>query len=152
MLESKIEKAENGKHYLVLSGSLDEEADLDKTFASIDGEIVINLRAIKRLNSLGVHRWINAISKLSERVSVVIECCSYPFALQASYVANLFGKARVISTLAPYFCASCGYNGMVLLEAGEAKDGEVPPKSCPTCSTDMQFDELDTYLSFLKGE
>ena len=149
MLEAKVDRQEDGTLFLSLAGSLDEEADIASVFQEIDGDVVIDLSKVRRLNSLGVHRWITALNALSDRVSVRIECCSYPVALQASYVANLFGNASVVSTLAPFFCSDCGYNEMVLLKANEVANGSPPDKQCPSCQAKLQFDELDTYLQFL---
>ena len=129
---------------------MDEESDFNSTFSQMDSAAVLNLEAIERLNSIGVHRWIEAIIAFSNKHKVTIEACSYVVALQANCVANLFGPARVVSTLAPYFCSSCNVNHTVLVTADEAAAaGGIPTRQCESCGAEMAFDELDNYFDFL---
>jgi len=69
-------------------------------------------------------------------------------AVQANYVANLFGGAQIESCIAPYYCESCRKNQMMLVHASEL-DSVPPQRSCPKCSSPLIFDELDEYFRFL---
>jgi len=151
-ISSKIDKSEDGEFRVYLTGSIDESSDLDSAFDGIEGRCVVSLEGIERINSMGIHRWIPTITKLAEEHEVVVERLSYPVALQANVVANLFGGAAVASCVAPYFCNTCQEDRTAVVGADEvrATDGGAPDKSCDVCNEPMEFDELDNYFLFLR--
>ncbi|MCC6747540.1 MAG: anti-sigma factor antagonist [Deltaproteobacteria bacterium] len=143
--------AQDGSLHLALAGAIDETCDLEAALASIDRDVVIDVSAVDRMNSVGVHRWITTLDPLSRRHAVTIEACPYPMVLQANVVANFFGAAKVASCLAPYFCTACQQTPMLQLsaeEVGEAGGGP-PEKPCPSCGGALTFDELESYFAFL---
>jgi len=149
-LSYTIDRGANGRHRVALAGAIDETSDIDALFAEIDHDAVIDLSAIERINSIGGHRWIRAIARLTSQHRISIEACSYPVVLQANVVSNFFSTAEVRSCMAPYFCPACNQNVTVLVTRAEvhAADG-APDKECSTCGGPMEFDELDSYLGFL---
>jgi hypothetical protein len=151
-LKAKLDKGGDGKFRVALAGAMDEESDLKSFFTELNGDTVFDLGEIERVNSMGIHLWIPQITELSNNHDVLIERIAYPMVLQANTVANLFGKARVTSCYAPYFCGSCHENYMVEVSAEEVVDGTAPEKKCDTCSDDMEFDELDSYFYFLQRQ
>jgi hypothetical protein len=152
-LEANVQRHADGTLHVFLTGTMDEESDFDGVFARLDGDVVLDLSGVRRVNSIGVHRWIEAISQFSREHDTAVEACSYVVALQAGCIANLFGSAKVRSTLAPYFCPSCNDSRTVNIAADEieGKDAMPPAKRCPVCETVMAFDELDNYFDFLVG-
>jgi hypothetical protein len=151
-LSSKIEQTDDGAVRVCLSGSIDESSDLDGAFAGVEGRCIVDLEGVERINSMGIHRWIPVIARLAKENEVVVERLSYPVALQANVVANLFGGAPVRSCLAPYFCNTCQDDRTAVVTAEEVAgaDGAAPEKRCDVCSDPMEFDELDTYFLFLR--
>jgi hypothetical protein len=151
-ISSKTEKTDGGVVRVYLSGSIDESADLDGALASAGRGAIINLEGIERINSMGIHRWIPVVAKLAEEHGIIFEHLSYPVALQANVVANLFGGAKVLSCIAPYFCNTCQDDRTVVVTSEEvqASAGTAPAKRCETCDDPMEFDELDTYFLFLR--
>jgi hypothetical protein len=151
-ISSRIEPAGDDAVRVYLTGSIDESADLDSAFAGIDGTCIVNLEGIERINSMGIHRWIPRIARLAEDHEVEVERLSYPVALQANVVSNLFGGAPVLSCLAPYFCNTCQEDRTATVTADEVRNanGDAPEKRCETCNDPMEFDELDTYFLFLR--
>lgn len=138
---------------VTLSGVIDERSELTTVFAEISQETILDLSGVERLNSIGILRWVPAIEALSQRQKVRIEAISYAFALQANCVANLFGQAHVVSCMAPYFCAKCGGNQMVLVTRDELSEGAAVPQKgpCIACGNDqLEFDELDSYFAFFE--
>lgn len=149
-LSATIEKI-GGWLSVRLGGAIDEESDLAGLFDRLDADVVFDLAGVNRINSIGVLRWTPLIAKLAEKWLVVIESASYPLVLQANSVANFFGGAKVRSCLAPYRCPACQESQMVLVTAEEVAAGEPPAKRC-ACGGPLEFDELDSYFSFLTSQ
>jgi len=151
-LSSKIEQADDGAVRVHLSGSIDESADLDAAFTGVEGRCIVSLEGIERINSMGIHRWIPVIARLASENELAFERLSYPVALQANVVANLFGGAKVLSCLAPYFCNTCQDDRTAVVTSEEiaASGGAAPEERCEVCNEPMEFDELDTYFLFLR--
>lgn len=153
-LRYKLSKRPDGADAVVLSGAIDESADLQLILGALEpsSEVVLNLEGIDRINSIGVHRWLPFIGALSERRRVTVEVLSYPMVMQANTVARLFANATVRSCLAPYFCQRCNQSRMVLVAAEEARqDRGAPRRGCEVCGSAMEFDELDEYFTFFRS-
>lgn len=150
-LRAEVERLADGSLRVALRGALDESTDMAAAFAGIDGDVVIDLIGIERVNSIGIHRWVPAIGALSERHRVTLERVPYPLVLGANAVANLFGSAKVASCLGPYFCDTCGESRTeVVLTEEVVATGTAPARTCRTCAKPLSFDELDTYFRFLR--
>jgi len=152
-LRVAFEAAPGGVQRVALAGSIDENADLAALFAQLSGPTIMNLRAVERVNSMGVHRWVPLVSAFSAQHRLEIEEISYALVQNANVVANLFGAAIVRSCVAPYFCSSCNENVSVTVTGKEvaAHTFGPPPKPCARCGTPLEFDELDGYFSFFKA-
>lgn len=137
---------------LRLTGTLDEHANVGAAFGSLQGPVVINMRGVERINSMGVHRWLSAFNALTAREKVVVEEVPYPIAMQANMVASFFGQAEVRSAAAPYYCAACKATREVIVNRTDVdKKGAAPAKQCPKCSQPMEFEELDGYFAFFES-
>lgn len=139
---------------VVISGSIDENADLEAIFAKLEPlPTVVNLRDIERVNSIGVHRWIPLVTAAAKRHPLEIEEISYALVQNANVVANLFGTATLHSCMAPYFCARCNDNLTVVVTAEEVAETEFrpPAKRCVRCNSEMELDELDGYFALFKN-
>lgn len=132
-----------------LIGAIDETASLE-FFGELQGRVEFDLSGVERINSVGINRWIRAFTPLAERAKVTVTRLSYPMALQAGALLNLFAGARVASTMAPYYCGSCKASPSLEVEAAEVRRGGPPPdKQCPGCGASLTFDELTEFLDFL---
>ncbi|MEQ1737643.1 MAG: hypothetical protein ABL886_14715 [Rhodoglobus sp.] len=151
-LRSTFEATPEGKLRITLSGGLDESADLDGLFARIDRACILNLRGVERVNSMGVHNWLVAISKVSSKHRLVVEEISYGLVQNAIAVTNLFGSADVVSCLAPYACARCDAHVVLTVRREEvfAAGGGPPTRQCERCGSNMEFEEIDGYFSFFR--
>ena len=142
-----------GKQRLFLIGSIDEKAHIAPLLGRVSADVVINLRQVDRINSIGVHQWIPALAELMRAYAVEVEEVPVPVVMQANFVANLFSGARVRSCLAPFYCSSCHEARTVVVMADEiAADSSTPRKNCPTCKHELEFDELDGYFAFLRRQ
>lgn len=136
-----------------LEGSINEDSNLKEIFDKLSGDIVLNLKGIKMANSVGIHRWIPLIAKYSAAHRVQIECLPYTLAIQAGLIHGLFGKSRILSALAPYRCVKCECEHQVEVDAKKLGKGEdeVPAAHCPSCASEMVFDELPQYFNFMRN-
>jgi hypothetical protein len=136
-----------------LEGSIDENSHLDQIFKQFTGNIILDLNGIKKMNSIGILGWIPAISDYSEKYQISVKNASYPIVIQLSSVSNLFGKAKIISCNAPYFCDACskGHLAEVTKEMFKKTEPEAPVIKCPDCSTEMTFDDIPGYFNFFKN-
>jgi hypothetical protein len=134
-----------------LTGTIDERSELITLFKSLSGPVSFNLSGIERINSIGILHWITNFAEYTHRFPTTVEQVSYPFAIQANAIANLFGRATIESCLAPYFCSRCGQSRMSLVAHDDlqASKGQPPERRCPSCDAVMAFDDLDTYFHFL---
>src|SRR6188508_199358 len=66
-----------GTTQVALAGAIDENADLSGLFDRLQGDTILNLRDVDRVNSMGVHGWVPLINKASSRHRLVIEELSY---------------------------------------------------------------------------
>ena len=151
-LKAEVTRRPDGTIHVALVGALDERSDVAQIFSDFDADTTLNLRRVERVNSIGIHRWIPSITKLSADRDVVIEEIPYSLVLSANAVADLFGGASVRSCLAPYYCDRCGHDRIVVVTTEEvaAAGKGVPERQCPDCAGPMAFDELDTYFKFMR--
>lgn len=149
-LEARIERGETDGVRVALSGVIDERAELQSIFERIEADATFDLADVSRINSPGVLRWISAMREFTAQFKAAIERVSYPMALQAICLKNMFPGADVRSCLAPYFCESCGKSLQILVTAEEVSSDQAPPrKECPDCGSELDFDELDAYFVVL---
>jgi hypothetical protein len=151
-IDARLEPHPDGTTWVFLSGTIDEDGDLEQIFASVKTRAVFQLEGVRRINSMGVRRWIPLITDFTQRWGASIEAISYPVVLQANCVANLFGRALIQSCMAPYFCPRCNANRVVLVARLDlqASGGAPPERRCERCQTVMEFDELESYFSFFR--
>lgn len=148
MLTRRLEQRPDGRTTVMISGVIDETADLERLLGDLDGNLALDLSGVQRINSIGVHRWIATIEELTAHRRVTVEAVPYTVGMQANYVANFFGRAEILSCLAPYACHHCDTSDALLIHRDEVTL-RAPTRWCPTCKRELDFDELDGYLDFL---
>jgi hypothetical protein len=148
MLQRRVEKRPDGRVAVEISGIIDETADLEGLLGDLDGDVALDLAGVQRINSIGAHRWIGAIDRLTAHRRVTIEAVPYCVGMQANYVANFFARAEVLSCLAPYACTGCEASESLLIHRDEVSL-RAPSRWCQRCKSELVFDELDGYLDFL---
>lgn len=148
MLSRRLERRPDGRTTVMLSGTIDETADLEALVADLDGELAFDLSDVLRINSIGAHRWILMMTRITASRRVLVEAVPYGVGMQANYIANFFARAEVLSCLAPYACDTCDTSTSMLIHRDEVSL-RAPTRWCSSCKREMRFDELDGYLDFL---
>lgn len=152
----KIKKIRSGgKSIVSMSGTIEEDDDLNELIGPVSGETVFNCKDIQRINSAGTRSWIRYFEKLSalEKDISFIEL-SPAMVEQANMVVNFFAGGKVESVYVPYLCKSCDQPTTKLFPVDEIKQskGKLPVPSCKSCEKPMVFDDVEEdYFEFLIG-
>lgn len=146
-------KATKEGNVIKLSGTLDEEADLDATVGSVTGNVTFHCGEVTRINSVGVKTWIKYFTEISKSgAKFTFEELSPALVEQAGLIKNFTCGGPIQSFLAPYHCASCKQTVNIGFKSAgmKADDSSLPPKKCPNCGGEAVFDDIaEEYLSFL---
>ena len=146
----RIEKS--GSEYK-LSGVIDEHANLD-FLRSVQGRILINLRDVRRINSVGVRQWMDAMRAIPSTATVELVEARPPIVDQINMVAGFLGKAHLLSFYAPMVCPSCDHQEEIQLDvaACRAAGGALPSNPCPRCGKSvLELDDVEEeFTSFLR--
>jgi anti-anti-sigma regulatory factor len=137
-----------------LSGVIDEDNDLGELTDKVQGDVLIDLDEVTRLNSCGVRDWVNWMQTLAANgAEIVLRSCSAAIVAQINLVNNFTGAGSIESFQMPYFCPDCEDEKTVLCETADVEIEELPPACrCDGCDQVMEFDDLpDAYFAFLTG-
>ena len=134
-----------------LSGVVDEQADLS-SLMSLTGRVELHLRGIRRINSAGVSKWLDAMQRLDARSVFTVEECSPAVVVQLNMVNDFMGRATVSSFYAPMYCTGCDRESEHLFTTRECVEiGRLPPVACHVCASTLQLEEPEErYLLFLR--
>jgi hypothetical protein len=134
-----------------VSGLVDEDADLSR-LESLTGKVELNLKGVRRFNSVGTRDWVGAMQHLGKNATVVLVECSPAVIGQLNMISGFLAHGTVRSFYGPMRCSVCGHEENHLFTTRECRDSEaLPPVTCPKCRSQMDLDELeDSYLLFLR--
>jgi eukaryotic-like serine/threonine-protein kinase len=143
---------------IILSGDLSERTNLDGVFENITGgKLIINLKGIRRINSVGVRDWILCMNPLKNTCEIEFVECSRAVVAQLTSITNFLTAGRIVSFYAPYYCDGCHKEIEVLLSPdehfptpGDREEPAAPGIACPGCGAPLKFNhDEDQYFSFL---
>jgi anti-anti-sigma regulatory factor len=146
----------DGEIHLVLEGQMDDQSDLAALLDTLRKPVVIDLKGVSFINSVGVREWIRFLHGLTElQLRVRLRQCSEAMILQMNMIMEARGSAEVESFYAPYTCEGCGLEASMCLDARQHAEAlnkrQVPSLPCPDCGGTMQFDDFPKrYLLFLE--
>lgn len=139
-----------------LSGTVEESVNLDQIIGYVDESVIVNVRDIARINSVGVKVWMRYFQSLNARgVKVVFRECSQAIVEQLNMISNFHCGAKIESILLPYYCKSCQKELVGIVQVQHLLDHhlEVPEVKCSSPDCKVQFDDdPDEYFSFLDTE
>jgi hypothetical protein len=118
---------------------IDEHASLLSLVSGLSSDLVIiDLRAIQKLNSMGISRWVHFLEALTERPSrkVVLSHCSPSFLEFGLMIPNALKGAVLESAFVPFWCEDCDADALQLVRGREA--GGAAEVLCPECDQPMQ--------------
>ncbi len=145
---ARIDLKKDGERFLVsVSGTIDES--FDPSFLKQlpkGGTIVFNLKAVHRVNSMGMLAWRNLMREIqSVSDSVFVLECSPMMVGHTSTVLGFMGRAVILSVVVPYVCEACGTSKDLVSKTPEIELNAAPP--CEKCGRSMVLDDPpETYL------
>jgi ABC-type transporter Mla MlaB component len=150
----RSERTESGEPLVVLTGEIDENADLARLATQIRGPLTLDLKEVRRINSAGVREWVNFMRQIEHVKGVKLARCSMAMVNQLNMIYNFKGAAAVESFFAPYSCDPCDKEVDVLLTVDvhfpDPSQLQPPKASCPRCGGALEFDDIpERYFSFI---
>ncbi|MBN2724810.1 MAG: hypothetical protein JXR95_12125 [Deltaproteobacteria bacterium] len=143
--------------YINIIGIIDEDNNLEEIGERVGtGTVLLNLSNVERINSCGVRDWVNWLTKIeSKGAKVVLLECSPAIVAQINLVSNFISKSLIQSFYAPYYCANCDKEKVLLIESSTMKNVETPSapiSRCDDCDGVMEFDDMEeSYFAFLQN-
>ncbi len=152
MLEARRQEGTAGP-IIRLSGSVDENSDFNSLIGGITGQLTVNTKDVKHINSVGVKMWIKYFGRLNkEGVKLIFEECSPAFVEQMNLIPPFVCGGAVKSIYVPFHCESCDAELAGLWEVVVLKKSAlaVPDFKCTSCGSMAVFDDIaEEYFSFL---
>ena len=155
-LTVRIEESGSQNCSIFLSGSLDEDAwnELNQLNSIQHSSVVISLRDLDYINSLGVRNWISFLKLFGEGRKVVFRECPSYFIKQLNMIPRLIGDAEVESFYGDFYCAGCDEEKNLIFETSEGYKGlseKFAKLACDVCNETLEFEEdFGSYFEFLK--
>jgi hypothetical protein len=136
-----------------LVGELTERDDFTELRERIDGELVLDLAGITRVNTAGSHAWMRFVDDLPPQTHVILERCPATFVYLITVVAGFVGRAEVKSVLLPFLCKSCATPVDRTVDVKEIATRGLPePGTCASCGGALLLDAFEEhYLALARG-
>jgi hypothetical protein len=134
-----------------VSGAVDESFNQDTLGEIPKGHaVIVNLKAVSRVDSPGVEAWSQAMAKFSASATKVyyIEC-SPAVVAQLNRVASFSGDAQIVSVQAPMACPKCQWTALLVVDMTKHSPASLPTMTCSRCGEGMSIDALpELYFAF----
>jgi len=140
-----------GTTHVRIAGTVDEDADFT-ALAGLRGRVEVNLRGVRRFNSIGIRFWIDAMRELSRTAQVTFFECSRAVVEQINMIRGFLGGGTVRSFYGPMHCPRCRIDVEQLFSRDECSElGGLPEVLCGRCGRPLELDDLeDSYLLFIR--
>jgi hypothetical protein len=160
----KCEQIKDGDTLMIyFSGDFDEHVKFPAIDSALVKRVMIDLKALNSINSLGIREWIHKITPISEQTELSFLNCPKSIVAQFSAVVGFLpAKAVVKSFYVPFYCENCQKVDQVLFTLGkeylEKPDGgfqinydlsQLQVCAQPTCRVELDVSE-SKYFLFLK--
>lgn len=136
---------------LKLSGRIEAQFDLEPVDAPQASRIVVDLKEVERINSVGVRRWTRFVDELQQTgCDIVFERCSSAMVQQFNMIPATYRSAKIRSVMLPYQCEACGHFTERLYDDRPPNPDSIAEEiDCPECDDVMWFDDLpEFYFAF----
>src|SRR4051812_11711201 len=98
-----LQAAQPGASSALLEGNIDEFAELNGLVKDLSSpQVLLDMAGVKRINSIGVRKWIQLIQALAGPKQVTLMRCSPAVVEQLNCIKEFGGKAQIQSVLLPY--------------------------------------------------
>jgi hypothetical protein len=134
-----------------ISGVVDENAEF-WALERLSGRVRIDLREVRRLNSYGCRKWVEAMRRLAGRAQPTFVACSPAVVDQLNTTYGFLGSGAVESFIGVMHCERCDKSFDHLFATREVRELDgLPEVACPKCRDVAALDDIeDSYLLFLR--
>lgn len=155
-------RAEGEVLHLAFEGTIDEDAQFPSVDVSKIKKVVIDLQAVKTINSVGIREWLDWIRPVAEKTEITLARCPKALVFQFNMVEGFLPqKAQVTSFQVPFYCEKCDREESVMFNVGKevtVASGNLKLsydiKSAVNCAENECGMEMDVtegkYFQFLK--
>lgn len=152
-LDFKIEN-QNGTAVVDLSGSIDEDVDLNTVNLAGHAQVELNLEGLKAINSCGIREWIKWLGNYSQ-AQISFSNCPKVIVDQINMVDGFLpSNGKVKSFYVPYYNDDSGSEKNILFSYGkEFTEGQLNPPAAvqDEDGNDMEMDVIEAkYFKFIK--
>lgn len=154
---------EGDDQVLYLEGEINEKADFSPAPLHFTGRLIVDMRHVKVINSIGCRNWILWTKALQAPGGLYLRACPSFIVHQFSILHGFLPEGALVQSFSvPYYCDSCGEaeehtaeNGRdYVMTATEKSPPTTFPESkrCPVCGETMSLDVIpERYFRFLKS-
>lgn len=137
---------------LHLSGTIDEHTDFSQLPQDVRGNLILDLRNVRSLNSVGCRNWILWLKKVKVGKNLICRACSTPIVHQISILHGFLPpNAKVESIHVPYYCDACTHEESLLVNCQDVDMKTLSQdRVCPECGGASLLDVVpERYFRFL---
>jgi anti-anti-sigma regulatory factor len=126
--------------FIRLAGDLDINFPREKLAEGLEGDVVVDLSAVGRVDDDGAREWMNFVRSVpAETAKLYLRDCQPGFVENAFTQEGLAGKVEVVSFFMPFKCPSCSTTAAQRVEVAEHYDvlkfATSPEFECSECQT-----------------
>lgn len=145
-----------------IQGSIDENMDFSSLKIGEAKNLILDLREVRSLNSMGLRNWVHWVKSFRGRKQLFLRHCPRVVVDQMNILQGFLPIGAVVESIfVPYYCESCDKEENVLAQRGrdymegsvDAREGQnlSPTKICPHCGKTSEMDVIPAkYFGFLK--
>jgi anti-anti-sigma regulatory factor len=148
-------KEQKGNALVVrLSGSIEENVNLDQLIGPPPAELHVICKEIPRINSVGVKAWIKYFQAAQAKgTKIKFLECSTAIVEQINLISNFTANGTVESIYVPFACGNCRTELVGLYRTEDVKKMamKIPDLKCSKCGGNASFDDIpEEYFEFLE--
>lgn len=148
-------KLSNDQKVIYECGGIIDEGVNFQLLEGIDAlsEFTLDLYGIKRINSVGIKKWIMFFEPFQKKnVKISLVRVAPAIVEQLVNISNFSCGAEIVSVVLPFHCKACSQSNFFVKTKSELTnvDLENTNWACQSCKkTELEFDDLpDEYLRF----
>jgi len=151
----RVEKVVEEGTLIRLAGDIDINFPREKLVEGLEGDVVIDLSGVGRVDDEGALEWTAFSQIASEQCQIYLRDCQPGFVEKAFTPDALAGKVQVLSFFMPFRCEGCGYSGAQRVDTREHYDvlkfATSPEFECPECGAKGPSIASEEFLATLSN-
>jgi len=140
--------------FIRLAGDLDINFPREKLAEGLEGDVVVDLSAVGRVDDEGAREWIDFVNSVPEETAhLYLRDCQPGFVEKAFTQEALAGKVEVLSFFMPFKCPDCSTTAAQRVDTAEHYDvlkfATSPEFECSECHTQAPSIASEEFLACL---